>query len=169
MKRLILSLAAAATLAGALAASATPALAQRWEGGDRHGRFERDDRGARWNRPGRGDRWERDAPRSRIRPGDADRRSDWDEGRHNGYYYNNRWTYGRPPEAYLRAPGYRPGYNAWRRGAYLPDYYSTNVINDYDHYRLRPPPRGYHWVRVNRDFLLVAVATGLIFDIISGD
>jgi Ni/Co efflux regulator RcnB len=24
-----------------------------------------------------------------------------------------------------------------------------NVVRDYGHYRLRPPPHGYHWVRAN--------------------
>ncbi len=45
-------------------------------------------------------------------------------------------------------------------------YYGRNVVvYDYGSYRLRPPPRGYHWVRENNDFLLVAIATGIIFDI----
>lgn len=40
------------------------------------------------------------------------------------------------------------------------------VVRDYRHYRLRPPPRGYHWVRAdNNDYLLVAIATGIILDV----
>ncbi len=40
------------------------------------------------------------------------------------------------------------------------------VVNDYDRYHLRHPPRGYHWVRGDdNNFLLVAVATGVIMDI----
>jgi len=39
------------------------------------------------------------------------------------------------------------------------------IVRDYDHYRLRPPPRGYHWVRDDDDnYVLVAVATGIILD-----
>ena len=41
----------------------------------------------------------------------------------------------------------------------------TYVVRDYGHYRLRQPPRGYHWVRADNDFLLVAVATGIILDV----
>ena len=50
----------------------------------------------------------------------------------------------------------------WQRG----HRYSgpTYVVRDYGHYRLRQPPRGYHWVRANNDYLLVAVATGIILD-----
>jgi Ni/Co efflux regulator RcnB len=38
-------------------------------------------------------------------------------------------------------------------------------VRDYGYYRLRPPPRGYHWVRADNDYLLVAIATGVILDI----
>lgn len=40
------------------------------------------------------------------------------------------------------------------------------LVHDYRHYRLRPPPRGYGWVRADtNDYLLVALATGIILDI----
>jgi Ni/Co efflux regulator RcnB len=75
---------------------------------------------------------------------------DYGHGYHNGPAY-----YHRPPP-----PHY---YGHWERGH---RYYGRNtVVYDYGSYRLRPPPRGYHWVRENNDFLLVAVATGIIFDI----
>lgn len=42
------------------------------------------------------------------------------------------------------------------------------IINDYHSRHLREPPRGYHWVRAdNNDLLLVAIATGVIADIVS--
>ena len=173
MRRLILTIAAVAAVAGPIAAVATTASAQDrdWRGddrSDRDGRWDRDRDGDRdrdrgdWNRD-RDGRWDRDDRRD-------DRRGDnrWDRNRHNGYYYNNRWSYGAPPANYYGRPGYRPGYNAWRRGAYLPQSYRGNGywVNDYNRYRLRPPPRGYRWHRVNNDYLLVAIATGLIFDVI---
>jgi Ni/Co efflux regulator RcnB len=37
---------------------------------------------------------------------------------------------------------------------------------DYRRYRLHNPPRGYHWVRVDNDFILVAAATGIISSVI---
>ena len=55
----------------------------------------------------------------------------------------------------------------WRRGERLPpDYRSdTYVIPDYATYRLRPPPRGYYWVRVDNNAVLAAVATGVVLDV----
>jgi Ni/Co efflux regulator RcnB len=170
MKRLMMTLAAVAAVAGPIAASATEASAQ-----DR-GRYDRRD--DRWDR--RDDR--RDARRDRRddrrdyrRDRREDRRDDrwdsrsrWDRGRHNGYYWNNRWHYGPPPAAYYGRPGYRPGYAAWRRGAYLPPSYRGRgyVVYDYGRYGLRPPPRGYYWYRDGNDYLLAALATGLILDVI---
>ncbi|MGK9054046.1 RcnB family protein [Neorhizobium sp. CSC1952] len=40
-------------------------------------------------------------------------------------------------------------------------------IRDYRRYRLSAPPRGYHWVKVDNDFLLVGIATGVISSIIA--
>ena len=57
----------------------------------------------------------------------------------------------------------------YRRGerievVYLqPRYY----VDDYPHYHLRQPPRGHRWVRdEDGRFILVAVATGIIADIL---
>lgn len=177
MKRLFLTIAAVASVAGPLALAATDAAA------DDRGRYDRRDdrRDDRWDRRDerRDDRWDRRDGRFDRRDDRYDRRDDrrdrrwdsrsrWDRGYHNGYYYNNRWYYGPPPAAYYGRPGYAPGYTAWRRGAYLPPSYRDRgyVVYDYDRYRLRPPPRGYYWYRSGDDYLLAAVATGLILDVI---
>lgn len=164
MKRLILTLAAAAAVAGPIAASATTAQAQSWDRRDSHW----DRREDRWDR--REDRWDRREDRWDRRDHHRDGRWDnrWDQRRYNGYYYQNRWYYGPPPQAYYGNPYYRPGYVAWRRGAVLPHHYRGYVVHDYHRYRLRPPPRGYAWYQVGNDYLLAAVATGLIFEIING-
>uniref|UniRef100_UPI00286CE46C RcnB family protein n=1 Tax=Phenylobacterium sp. TaxID=1871053 RepID=UPI00286CE46C len=69
-----------------------------------------------------------------------------------------------PPAA--RAPG-RPGgfAPAPRRGGHLAGQGGA-AINDFARYRLRPPPRGYAWVRVGGGFALVAEATGQVFDVV---
>jgi Ni/Co efflux regulator RcnB len=64
---------------------------------------------------------------------------------------------------------YRPhGYYAhrWGRGERLPFAYYARpyVIADYRDCGLRVPPRGYHWVRVDGDAVLAAVATGIVID-----
>lgn len=143
MKRLILSLAAVAAVAGPMAATATAAQAQSYY----RDRYD--------------DRYDRREHRH-------DRR-DWDRGRYNGYYAGNRWTYGPPPAAYYGNPYYRPGYAQWRRGAALPAYYRSYPVYDYGRYRLRQPPRGYAWYRTGNDYVLAAIATGIIFEIISNN
>ncbi|HEY4644910.1 MAG TPA: RcnB family protein [Steroidobacteraceae bacterium] len=40
------------------------------------------------------------------------------------------------------------------------------VIRDYRECHLRPPPRGAHWVRVNGDVVLAAIATGIVLDVL---
>jgi Ni/Co efflux regulator RcnB len=94
-----------------------------------------------------------------------------DRDRHG--HYDHRYDH--------RGPGHRPGhahYSNWRdrgrhegwykRGGYLPVEYRTRyVVTDWHRDHLRPPPRGYHWVRSdNGDFLLVAIATGAIIDLL---
>lgn len=170
MKRLILTLAAVAAVAGPIAASATTAQAQSWDRRehnwdrreDHWDRREdrRDRREDRWDR--REDRWDRRDDRRGHRYGR------WDSNRYNGYYYQNRWSYGPPPVSYYNSPYYRPGYTAWRRGAVLPPHYRGYVVRDYHRYRLRPPPRGYAWYQVGNDYMLATVASGLIFEIING-
>lgn len=75
-------------------------------------------------------------------------------------------------------PGYRPGPSRMVRGAgprhdiyrgqRLPAYYRGHnyVVNNWRVHRLAPPPRGYYWVQTGADYLLVAVATGLIAQIV---
>jgi Ni/Co efflux regulator RcnB len=56
----------------------------------------------------------------------------------------------------------------WSRGDKLSSEYRSNqyVVSDWKANRLRQPPRGYHWVQANNQYVLAAVATGVIADII---
>lgn len=58
----------------------------------------------------------------------------------------------------------------WRRGQRLAVNQRRHVVNDWSQRGLRSPPRGYRWVRENNnsgDYLLIAVATGLIASILT--
>jgi Ni/Co efflux regulator RcnB len=59
----------------------------------------------------------------------------------------------------------------WRRGETLSDYYRHDdyVLTNWQAEHLDRPERGYHWVRVNNQYLLVAIASGIIFSLISQD
>lgn len=65
------------------------------------------------------------------------------------------------------APHHHPG-PRWARGGYVHHYRQpVYVVHDYHVHGLHHPPHGYRWYRDDYgDFLLVAVATGLIVDLI---
>jgi Ni/Co efflux regulator RcnB len=60
--------------------------------------------------------------------------------------------------------------NDWRRGERFDYRRARNyqVINNYRGYRLRTPPRGYHYVRSGNDAVLVGITSGVIAGIIAG-
>lgn len=86
--------------------------------------------------------------------------------RWNGNHWQPQYRY-RAPVRYAYPRGYRD--QQWRVGHRLPSsYYQRNYHVDYRTYRLPSPPYGYHWVRVDRDVVLVANNSGLIRDILHG-
>ena len=163
MKRLLMTAVAAATFAAPLALPPDASAHERGRG-HRHNDRDRD-----WDRDRDDD--DRDYRRDRrdrrhYREGRRDQRR-WDRSRYNGYTYRGQWYYGPPPSSYdYRYVDY--GYRAWRRGDRLPRYYRDYYRPvDYRYYRLRQPPRGYHYVRDDRgDYLLVGIATGVILGVI---
>lgn len=151
-----------AALLLALAAIAMPASAA----GRDHDRGHRDrDHHGQYDRY-RGDRHDRDRYDRR-----ADRRGYRHDRRHDRrvvYYpaprviHRDRYYAPRPVVVHRDPP-------RWARGHryYDPGYGRTYVVNDYYGYGLRQPPRGHYWRRSDAgDFLLVAVATGIITDLI---
>ena len=71
-------------------------------------------------------------------------------------------------EAAFGRPGGPIPHNDWHRGERLPaEYRDRNyVVDDWRGHGLSAPPRGYHWVGVNGDYVLAAVATGVITSIL---
>jgi Ni/Co efflux regulator RcnB len=55
----------------------------------------------------------------------------------------------------------------WARGHRLSPSERRHIaaVNDYRRYKLRTPQRGQQWVRVDNDFLLISVATGVIVNL----
>lgn len=141
---------------------------------DDHGKDRRDYRGhdRRDN-----DRWDR-----RDHDRRADNRRDWDRDRrhrdHDRYdrrdaYRSGYWD-GRSDQRrfdrgrYIAPRGYYV--RSWRHGDHLPrSYYERRyIVHDYHAYHLRRPPHGHHWVRVNNDVVLAAVASGLVVSVVNG-
>ena len=64
-------------------------------------------------------------------------------------------------------PGAGPDHSFYRGGR-LPDNYRGRqyVVDDWRGHHLNAPPRGYHWVQTGGDYVLAAIATGVIASII---
>ncbi len=58
--------------------------------------------------------------------------------------------------------------HSWHKGDRIPASYRDKryEVSDWKARHLRQPPRGYHWVSVNGDYVLAAVATGVIADLL---
>lgn len=111
----------------------------------------------------RGDRWEQRHD---------DRRFDRQDHRHDARRFDRHG--GQHVQRDVRiVHEYRYGPRAagprWHRGGYVPrDVWQHRRVawNQHRHARLYAPPRGHQWVQVDGEFLLVAVATGLIANVI---
>lgn len=132
-------------------AGSLPAMAQ-----DRDYRDHRDDRAQEQRREERRDfrneqREERRDYRQDRREARRDYRDDRRDERHG-------------------ARGAGPRHDLYR-GQRLPSNYHNRqyVVDNWRAHRLSAPPRGYHWVQVGGDYVLAAVATGIIANILLGN
>jgi Ni/Co efflux regulator RcnB len=73
-----------------------------------------------------------------------------------------------PGHASLGGPGGPVPHNDWHKGERLPaEYRDRNyVVDNWHDHGLQAPPRGYQWVGVNGDYVLAAVATGVIANVL---
>jgi Ni/Co efflux regulator RcnB len=108
------------------------AFAQSREGNDRNDRYDRYDRYDQNDR----------------------NRNDRDQRNQQNYSNHNEYRDGR---------GAGPDH-AFYRGQRLPSQYHRRqyVVDDWNGHNLSRPPRGYHWVQTGGDYVLVAIATGVI-------
>ncbi|HEX9199231.1 MAG TPA: RcnB family protein [Acidobacteriaceae bacterium] len=77
---------------------------------------------------------------------DADRRDDHHDN--HQYVRHDEWR-----------KGYHMRHEDWDRGERV----------DYNTYHLRRPPRGYEWREVDGNFVLAAVATGVVASIVAAN
>lgn len=107
---------------------------------------------------------------------DRDGRRDGPQGDRNGWsqqhrddrrdYRDNRRDDRRADFRHDRR-GAGPDHNFYRGGR-LPSQYRSHqyVVNDWRGHHLSAPPRGYHWVQTGPDYVLAAIATGVIAQIL---
>lgn len=92
-----------------------------------------------------------------------DRRDYRDDRRDDRHVYRHDHRHGPQARYYYQARG-----PEFQRGRYIPVEYRNRqyvVLNPHQH-RLYAPPRGQQWVQVGGDYVLVAIATGLIVNLI---
>ena len=115
------------------------------------------DRNARAQRSGQ---VQRNGPAQRnVQP---DRRYDQARQPNRPQYQGNANNYAHQGER-----GAGPDHQFYRGGR-LPYQYRNNqyVVNDWRGHHLSAPPRGYHWVQTGSDYVLVAIATGVILQLL---
>ena len=108
-----------------------------------------------------------------------ERREDrWEERRNDrrddrwGHRGDDRRDYRGHDARVFRGQDHGAYYNArgpqFRRGGYIPREFRNQQyrVVDYRSYRLSAPPRGHQWVQVGADYVLIAIATGLIAHIV---
>jgi len=145
-----------AVLAGTFGITSV-ASAQDWRG-------HRDDR--------RQDRAEQRQERREARQERRDRQEQRvDRAWQQGYRAAQQPRYEQQQPSYVYTqPSYRSYSPRFDRGGYLPTQYRSHTyyVNDWNAYPgLYAPPYGHQWVQVGSDFLLVALATGLIANLLA--
>jgi Ni/Co efflux regulator RcnB len=90
------------------------------------------------------------------------------QGQDHGRPMQNERPNERPMAMQERGAG--PDHN-FRKGGRLPREYRNNsyVVNDWRGHHLSAPPRGYHWVQTGGDYVLIAITTGIIAQILLGN
>lgn len=142
--------------------ASAPAFAQRYDyGNNRYDQAQqRGDEHNRYQDRWQSERRDRDERYERVERHERDDR----HGRDGRY---GRSQYGQAYPAYDARgnDGYR---YRMHRGGQLPSEYrgSRYVVNDWRDSNLSAPPRGYQWVQANNDYVLAAIATGLIAQVL---
>lgn len=89
---------------------------------------------------------------------------------HNDDHRGGPPSHGRPGprEADVSRDGGPIPHSDWHKGERLPaEYRDRNYeVDNWREHGLQAPPRGYHWVGVNGDYVLAAVATGVIASVL---
>ena len=80
---------------------------------------------------------------------------------HHGKHWDKKPGYGRYEKKVVKK-------HRWSRGHKVPGWQRRDVVRDHHRHGLRRPGRGQQWVRVDNDFLLVSIASGVIAGIIAG-
>ena len=71
---------------------------------------------------------------------------------------------------YRQGRGAGPRHDLYRGHRLPPTYHNRQyVVDNWRTHRLSAPPRGHHWVQVGNDYVLAAIATGIIANVLLGN
>ena len=109
-------------------------------------------------------------PNQRQRPGPNARQPNRPDFQQRNDYDRNQQRYA-PQRGYDNARRDERGAGpdrSYYRGDRLPTQYRSRqyVVEDWRGHHLSAPPRGYHWVQNGGDYLLVAITTGVILQLL---
>jgi len=92
----------------------------------------------------------------------------YDNSNYRGHDYNNGNYHGRDYRGDSRYVQRDWSGHRWQRGERLPPEWNSRyyVVDDWRGHHLHRPPSGYHWVQSGSDYLLVAIATGVIASVL---
>lgn len=101
------------------------------------------------------------------------------QSRHDrGQSYGHHQQWKKPAKKQHQARGQAPhGHHAqrpaptrhhWTKGKRVPEWQRRQAVRDYHRYGLRRPAQGQQWVRVDNDYLLISLATGVILGLAAG-
>ncbi|MGZ5195112.1 MAG: RcnB family protein [Ramlibacter sp.] len=102
--------------------------------------------------------------------GDGNRGQEQQRGRGNPHQNGQRGNphqNGQRGDPHQGERGAGPDHRYYR-GDRLPAEYRgrSYVVDDWRGHHLSAPPRGYHWVQMGSDYVLVAIATGVILQLL---
>lgn len=88
------------------------------------------------------------------------------QSRHDGPRpHHSQKHHDKSPRHY--APGHHKKHH-WSRGDRVPELQRRHHLRDYHRHGLKRPGRHQRWVKVNNDYLLVSIASGVIAAVVSG-
>lgn len=116
------------------------------------------------------DRHERRDERREYREDRRDDRRDYREARREDRRdYREARREDRRADRHARR-GAGPRHDLYRGNRLPPSYHHRQyVVDNWRSHRLSAPPRGYHWVQVGNDYVLAAIATGIIASVLLGN
>ncbi len=84
--------------------------------------------------------------------------------RHDSHWNGKPDQFRRKPDARKKSVVRKHG---WVRGNHLPSWQRKQVVRDYHRHGLRRPGYGQQWVKVDNEYLLISIASGIIAGLIA--